>query len=99
MTVKVIFAPEAEADLQEAYDWYENQRRGLGEEWFSAVEACVESIRRSPEAHLIVHEAYRRALLRRFPYAVFYEFGADSITIYGVMHTSRNPNKWRQRLI
>jgi hypothetical protein len=48
--------------------------------------------------HAVVHENYRRGLVRRFPYAVFYEYAEDTVTIYGIFHTSRNPEKWRQRL-
>jgi plasmid stabilization system protein ParE len=45
-----------------------------------------------------VHESYRRSLTRRFPYAVFYESSEANVTIYAVFHTSRDPDKWRQRL-
>ena len=51
-----------------------------------------------PEMYTIVHENYRRGLVRRFPYAVFYEYAAGTVTVYGVLHTSRNPDRWRQRL-
>ena len=51
-----------------------------------------------PEMHAKVHVEYRRALVRRFPYAVFYEYAEGTVTLYGVLHTSRDPNKWRQRL-
>ena len=51
-----------------------------------------------PEMYTIVHENYRRGLVRRFPYAVFYEYVASTVTVYGVLHTSRNPDRWRQRL-
>jgi plasmid stabilization system protein ParE len=46
----------------------------------------------------VVHEGYRRSLIRRFPYAVFYEQSEAAVTIYAVFHTSRDPDKWRQRL-
>jgi hypothetical protein len=46
----------------------------------------------------VVHEAYRRSLIRRFPYAVSYEYAEATVTIYAVFHTSRDPQKWRQRL-
>ena len=46
----------------------------------------------------VVHEGYRRSLIRRFPYAVFYESSEATVTIYAVFHTSRDPDKWRQRL-
>jgi len=48
--------------------------------------------------HPVVHDNYRRGLVRRFPYAVFYEHAEATVTIYCVFHTSRNPDKWRQRL-
>lgn len=46
----------------------------------------------------MIHEDYRRALVRRFPYAVFYSYEAGAITIHAVFHTVRDPAKWRQRL-
>ena len=48
--------------------------------------------------YAVVHESYRRALTRRFPYAVFYEQSEAKVTIYAVFHVSRDPGKWRQRL-
>jgi plasmid stabilization system protein ParE len=95
---ELVVAAEAEQDLAEAYAWYESHRPGLGEEFLSCVDACVESICRTPQIHPPVFEAYRRGLLRRFPYAVFYEHVPGRVTIYGVFHTSRDPEKWRQRL-
>ena len=77
---------------------YEGRRAGLGEEFLSSVDACLESIRRRPEMYPVVHEGYRRSLIRRFPYAVFYELSEATVTIYAVFHTSRDPDKWRQRL-
>ncbi len=98
MAANLVLAPEAEQDITKAYDWYENRRPGLGEEFLGCVEACLEAIRRTPETFLKVHEDYRRGLLRRFPFAVFYEASDQTVTIYGVLHTSRDPTKWRQRL-
>jgi plasmid stabilization system protein ParE len=98
MPVELMIAPEAELDIAEAYVWYEGRRAGLGEEFLSSVDACLESIRRQPEMYPIVHEGYRRSLIRRFPYAIFYEPSEATVTIYAVFHTSHDPNKWRQRL-
>jgi plasmid stabilization system protein ParE len=98
MSPELIIAPEAERDLAEGYTWYEGRRTGLGEEFLSSVEACLAAIRRTPEMYSAVHENYRRGLVRRFPYAVFYEYVEGTMTVYGVLHTSRDPDKWRQRL-
>jgi plasmid stabilization system protein ParE len=98
MNAKLIIAPEVEHDLAEAYAWYEQRRLGLGEEFLSCVDACIQSVCRLPELHATVHKEYRRALVRRFPYAVFYEYSEGTVTVYSVFHTARDPQKWRQRL-
>lgn len=98
MAAELIVAPEAEHDIEEAYAWYADRRAGLGEEFLSCVDACIEAIRRSAEMHIAIHENYRRGLVRRFPYAIFYEYTEGAVTVYGVFHTSRDAQKWRQRL-
>jgi plasmid stabilization system protein ParE len=98
MAAELALAPEAEQDINRAYAWYEQQRTGLGEEFLACVEACLEATCRMPEMQAIVYENYRRALVRRFPYAVFYEFDAGTVTVYCVFHTARDPAKWRERL-
>jgi plasmid stabilization system protein ParE len=98
MAAELIMAPEAEQDIAEGYAWYERQRAGLGEEFLSCVDACIQGICRTPQMHALIHENYRRGLVRRFPYVVFYEFADDKVTVYCVFHTSQNPEKWRQRL-
>jgi plasmid stabilization system protein ParE len=98
MAADLVFSPEAAQDIAEAYAWYEVRRTGLGEEFLSCVEACLVAVGRIPDIHQVVHEGYRRALVRRFPYMVFYEYVEGTVTVYGVFHTSRDPNKWRHRL-
>jgi plasmid stabilization system protein ParE len=98
MAARLVLAPEVEQDLAETYAWYEQRRAGLGEDFLSCVDARIESICRTPEMHAIVFKTYRRGLVRRFPYAAFYEYANDSVTVYCVFHTARDPAKWRQRL-
>src|ERR1017187_4392894 len=98
MPVELVIAPEAELDIVRAYVWYEGRRAGLGEEFLTSVDACLESIRRRPEMSPVVREGCRRSLIRRFPYAVFYEPSGATVTIYALFHASRDPDKWLQRL-
>ena len=98
MAIDLRFALEVEQDLSEAYEWYEARRGGLGEEYLSCVDATIQAICRFPLAHRKAHQEYRRALVRRFPYAVFYEYVDEILTVYCVFHTSRDPLKWRKRL-
>ena len=98
MAVELIVAPEAGEDIAETYAWYESQRSGLGEEFLSCVDACIEKIRRAPTMYAILFDNYRRALVRRFPYAIFYECSDHRLIIYAVFHNARDPNKWARRL-
>lgn len=99
MGAKLIVAPEAELDISDAYDWYESQRVGLGEEFLSSVDACMERICRQPRLYPCVYEEHRRALIRRFPYAIFFACTETAVTVYAVFHTSRDPGKWRHRFL
>lgn len=98
MAAEVRFAPEAAADVEAGFFWYEEQRPGLCAQFVDCVLACLERLRRSPEVHERVQAEYRRALVRRFPYAVFYEYDGRSVTVYCILHTARASSKWQSRL-
>lgn len=98
MAAELVIAPEAEQDIGDAYGWYDDRRHGLGEDFLSSVDASIQHICRMPELNAKVSEDFRRVLVRRFPYAIFYEFDGATVTVYGVFHTSRDPEKWRRRL-
>ena len=98
MAKSLIILPEAELDITEAYDWYQQRELGLGEEFLRCIDASIQTIKRNPEIYVFAHEKYRRALVRRFPYAIFYEYFEDTIAVYAVFHCSQNAKKWRNRL-
>ena len=87
----------ADADMDSDAHWYERQRPGLGREFVLCVENSFESIRQYPEAYLSVGNQFRRALVRRFPYAVYFRFDGQRIKIYAVLHNHRNPTEWKKR--
>jgi toxin ParE1/3/4 len=87
----------AQADIADAARWYEARGKGLGAEFLRAVEACLSNIRRSPESHAHVHPRVRRALLRRFPYAVFYVLSGQHIQVIACLHVRRQPGVWKSR--
>lgn len=98
MAVKLTITSTAEDDVDLAYRWYEGQRAGLGAQFIQRFRDCVERIVKSPEMHEIVSGNFRRTILHRFPYAVFYELTNDQVTIYAVLHTSRDLTVWQSRL-
>ena len=72
MTLSVHLRPIARAELQQAYTWYEEQREGLGEDFLLCIEASLDVIRDNPHQFPVMHDEIRRAVIRRFPYAIFY---------------------------
>jgi len=89
--------PEAELDLDEAHLWYHRQAPERAAAFLAAVNACLASIQRHPQAFALVDSTMRRALIRRFPYAVFYEIELRQIVVYGVFHGARDPRAWKRR--
>lgn len=97
MTSRLIFRPAAEAELAEAFHWYEARRTGLGFDLLRAVEARLAAVQENPVAFPVVHQRIRRALVRRFPYGIYYTVEADAIVVLAVFHAKRNPKHWKRR--
>ena len=97
MSLELVIRPEAEADALEAYRWYSEQRPGLGDEFLTEIDRALEGILANPGAHRKLHREFRRALTRRFPYAVFYAIQSDRIVVFAILHTARDPRLWRKR--
>jgi plasmid stabilization system protein ParE len=75
----------AEREAEETQLWYEGRRLGLGTEFRLALEDTIERIADQPLRYPRVHGEIRRALLRRFPYGVYYREGSDSVVVLGVI--------------
>ena len=92
--------PEALAELQEAASWYNRERPGLGLEFLDAVESTLARVRELPGVFAVVMERplVRRALLRRFPYAVVFTVHEDAIHVIAYAHAKRRPLYWARRL-
>jgi plasmid stabilization system protein ParE len=97
MIHQIIIRPEAESELADAYGWYEEQRSGLGEELLLSIEATLEAIRENPEQFPVVHQDVRRALIRRFPYGVFYLVEKEAVVVLAIFHARRDPKRWQSR--
>lgn len=80
----------AERDVAQALGWYERQRPGLGAEFLQALEDCLQLVAQYPAARPAVTTRLRRANLKRFPYAVFFERIGDDIRVVACLHAKRD---------
>ncbi len=92
-----MFRPEAQAEVVRAKSWYEEQRVGLGELFATELERVLDSIVEQPGFHPRVNGEARRAIFRRFPYAVFFQATDLEVIVVCVMHGRRDPDRWRSR--
>jgi toxin ParE1/3/4 len=93
----VILRPAAEADIGDAFHWYEEQRAGLGEEFRAELKAAFEAIAGNPLLFQLIYRNTRRYLVRRFPYAIYYRVYSDAVVVVACMHGRRNPKRWQSR--
>jgi len=92
------FHPDAEAELFEAIQYYEDVRPGLGQEFAVEVYSAVQRALAYPCAWMVLEGEVRRALVRRFPYGVLYSEESDEILVVAVMHLHRAPGYWKERV-
>ncbi len=96
--MQVIVRPAAEADVQEASDWYEGREPGLGGQFLDELKETFTRVRHMPLQFPDVGRNVRRALLRRFPYAVYFVLRNESrVVVIAVLHQRRNPSLWKKR--
>jgi plasmid stabilization system protein ParE len=95
--MRLIYHPDAEAELIEAAQFYERRVSTLGAEFLDAVDQAVRTIIDAPERWRIIDADVRRYLMLRFPYAIYYRVTADYIRILAFKHHRRHPDYWRYR--
>ena len=84
MSRAFIVRPLAEADLEDAARWYQDERAGRAEWFFSDVDRTFERIRERPRQFPTVSGDVRRALLHTFPYAVYFRTVDEIVVVLAV---------------
>jgi len=97
MSRKVAYLPEAEDDIDAAYQWYEQQRDGLGDRFLRALREAADDIQDNPNLYALFLHDIRAAPLRRFPYVVYYRDGPEGILVIAVQHGRRSNRAWQRR--
>ena len=96
MITRVVVRARAKRDIREARFWYRGISGELGEDFLKSVDDAIALAQRYPLAFRLVHRTFRRVLLRRFPYALFYQFADNRIVVVAVLHQARDPRVLRR---
>ena len=96
--MQIRFLPEADTDLAEARLWYGLQRDGLDVQLMQRIDETLGSINNAPRRFPLVYRHLRRAIVRQFPFAIFYGVTKDKIVVLAVFHSRRDPKQLTSRL-
>jgi hypothetical protein len=91
MTLPVVFRRAAQAEFDEAADWYEQRRAGFGAAFAAAVQRALARIAVQPDFYRQIYQDAREGLVSGFPYCVHY---CASRILGGVPVSGRLPGPW-----
>ena len=97
--MKVLLGDGAEGDLIEIVAWLEEEQSGTGRLFKEELLACVSAVEIFPLMHPEIRSGIRRAVLKRYRYAVYYKVESDQVEILEIVHTSRKRDHWEIREI
>ena len=98
MKYEVEFRKEAQLDILEAISWYEERRKGLGDELFIAIENEKHFTELNPYHYEDKYKGIRKAITKRFPFIIYYKIESESkVLVYAVLHMKRSPRLWKKR--
>ncbi len=99
MKKEIQFHPEVLEEIKGAYDWYESKVLGLGNKFLMELENSYLSIQTFPNMWANFQYGFKRYLLNRFPFSILYKVTDKTIIIVAIMHNSRKPNYWLNRIL
>ena len=97
MIERIVVRALARRDIREARLWYRNISHDLGESFLRSVAHAVALALEHPLAFHVTYRTFRRVLLNRFPYSLFYRVDDNRIVIVAVLHQARDPRELRKR--
>jgi len=97
MTLPIRLRRPAEAEYDDAANWYEARRRGLGFRFIAAVRKTLDEISAQPERFAEVWPGVREAPVSRWPFCVYYQVHSDHVMVLAIFHTARDPSVWQSR--
>jgi plasmid stabilization system protein ParE len=97
-TYRIVVDHRAELDVEDVLAWYEQERPGLGSRFLAEIRAAYARILDGPFKYQVLRSGVRHALLRVFPYSLFFVVDGDVIRVFAVLHARRSPSEWQRRI-
>lgn len=92
--IRIVVEPGARADVFEAVRFYNSRAAGLGARFRQRFQEVLEIVQRHPGAFAERELGLRWALLRQFPYKVYYLLSGELCQVVAVIHAHARPAPW-----
>lgn len=103
MPYKLVIKADAYEDIVEAFKFYNSQSSGLGDRFWIELEKNFDNLEKHPTHYGYNYELsgmiFRDILMEKFPYKIFYEISGFEVIVYGIIHSHRDPDFIKRRLI
>ena len=97
MTLPLDFHPAVRREVDLSYRYYVQAQSGLGRDFLRSVEKTLTKIGENPERYGFAEGDIHEAMLKRFPFAIYFRVLTDRIRVLAIFHTSRDPSEWTSR--
>lgn len=97
MTYPITIRRAARAEYDEAVDWYEQKRLGLGADFVRRVKEKLALIAAPPLMNAVMFRDVRKAIVSRFPYSIYYRVAETKVIVIAIFHSNREPRNWQSR--
>jgi plasmid stabilization system protein ParE len=95
MKRRISVRPEAQIEIKETALWYESRLKGLGSRFRDELRAALSHIAENPLRFPSIGQDVRRALLNRFPYALYFVAKSEMVIVIAVLSQHRRPGSWQ----
>jgi len=101
MPASCSFHPEALFEFSEATRYYLRKASAeVADAYVNCIEQAIKNVAATPQRWSVVEAPeIRRFVCKRFPFVIYYRWNplSDQVTVYAIMHCSREPGYWHDR--
>ncbi len=90
-------SPSAQSDASDALLWYDGIRPVLARSFRIELRRVLARVTDSPLIFPVTGLQLRRALLRQFPYAIYFRVTGHVIQVLAILHNNRDPAEIERR--
>jgi hypothetical protein len=100
MKFKVEYNPDFFDDIKQAVKWYNDQQMGLGDRLLTNIRKQTALLSTSALQFAIKYDNIRCICIKKFPFLIHYRVNEETkaIKVEALIHTSRNPKYWEERI-